>query len=43
MKNSLMKNDLIYTIVNIKENNEKKNEEDFANSLRENDSGHQPC
>ena len=22
---------------------EKKNEEDFANSLRENDSGHQPC
>ena len=22
---------------------EEKNEEDFANSLRENDSGHQPC
>ena len=22
---------------------EKKNEEDFVNSLRENDSGHQPC
>ena len=35
--------ELAQVIVKALNDYEEKNEEDFANSLRENDSGHQPC
>ena len=35
--------ELAKVIVTALNDYEEKNEEDFANSLRENDSGHQPC
>jgi hypothetical protein len=35
--------ELAQVIVKALNDYEEKNEDDFANSLRENDSGHQPC